>query len=347
MRTKSSAIAPPAIRAVSPSSAAPALANRSPSNSDASIPARPIGGRSPQVAAVTTAATVPLTDTGRIARLLARLSSSQVRVPAGPRSGGGEPGGRGAFSLYVPEYYDAGRVWPLVVALHGGSGNGRAFLWSWLRAARSRGAIVLAPTAIGQTWALTGPDHDTPNLVRIVDEVAARWRLDPERRLLTGMSDGGTMTYVLGLRAGCRFTHLAPIAAAFHPMLLSMMADSDRVRGLPVHIVHGALDWMFPAEMARGAEAALKAAGAKVTYRELAERLPDYVHGMGFTHVEFLPVAEHPYGGSWGYQVTGYFAPSARYGEPDDVAAMVAHLAGPGGRYVTGAVLSVDGGFSA
>ena len=60
---------------------------------------------------------------------------------------GGPAGTRGAFSLYVPEYYDPARAWPLVVAMHGGSGNGGAFLWSWLREARTRGFILLAPTA--------------------------------------------------------------------------------------------------------------------------------------------------------------------------------------------------------
>ena len=58
--------------------------------------------------------------------------------------------------------------------------------------------------------------------------------------------------------------------------------------------------------------------GRPLTYRELAEQLPAYVRDMGFTHVEFLPVAEHPFGGSWGYQVTSYFAPTARLGTPDD-----------------------------
>src|SRR5437667_259352 len=78
-----------------------------------------------------------------------------------------DSGTRGRFSLYVPEYYGGARAWPLVVALHGGSGNGRAFLWSWLRDARSRGAILASPTATGRTWALLGDDTDTPNLMRM------------------------------------------------------------------------------------------------------------------------------------------------------------------------------------
>ena len=192
---------------------------------------------------------------------------------------GGEPGARGAFSLYVPEYYSADRAWPLVVALHGGSGNGRAFLWSWLRAARSRGAIVVAPTAAGQTWALTGPDFDTPNLAHIVAEIGARWNLDRSRLLLTGMSDGGTFSYVSGLEPSSPFTHLAPVASAFHPML-AQAADSDRLQGLPIQVVHGALDWMFPVEMARAAVEALEAAGADVAYREIDDLAHTYPTDM-------------------------------------------------------------------
>ena len=59
--------------------------------------------------------------------------------------------------------------------------------------------------------------------------------------------------------------------------------------------------------------------GRPLTYREIAPKLIDHVTRLGFTHVEFLPLAEHPFTGSWGYQVSAYFAPTARYGTPDDL----------------------------
>ena len=77
----------------------------------------------------------------------------------------------------------------------------------------------------------------------------------------------------------------------------------------------------------------MRGAGNQVlTYREIAPRLAEHVRRFGFTHVELLPIAEHPFTGSWGYQVTGYFAPTARYGSPDDFRAFVdtLHAAGIG-----------------
>ncbi len=69
-----------------------------------------------------------------------------------------------------------------------------------------------------------------------------------------------------------------------------------------------------------------------LSYRELADELTEYVVNMGYTHVEFLPVMEHPYYGSWGYQTTGYFAPTSRFGPPQDFMVLVdrLHQAGVG-----------------
>jgi phospholipase/carboxylesterase len=198
-----------------------------------------------------------------------------------------EPGSRGGYSMYVPEYYTPDRRWPLVMALHGGSGNGRGFLWSWLREARSLGAILIAPTATGPTWALMGEDTDSPNLWRILEDARTRWNIDPARLLMTGMSDGGTFCCVSGLDGASPFTHLAPVSATFHP-LMAEMADAQRLQGLPVHIVHGTLDWMFPVQVARQTQQALAAAGANVTYREIDDLSHTYPREMNVAMLEWM-----------------------------------------------------------
>jgi phospholipase/carboxylesterase len=198
-----------------------------------------------------------------------------------------EPGSRGGFSLYVPEYYTPDRAWPLVMAMHGGSGNGRSFLWSWLRDARSYGAVLIAPTATGSTWALMGEDADTPNLARMLEAVRGRWNIDPKRMLLTGMSDGGTFCYVTGLETASPFTHLAPIASTFHP-LMAEMADAGRLRGLPIFLVHGKLDWMFPVQVARHTRDALSAAGADVIYREIDDLSHTYPREINAQILQWL-----------------------------------------------------------
>ncbi|MBR0926974.1 phospholipase [Bradyrhizobium diazoefficiens] len=220
------------------------------------------------------------------ADLLSRLEAG-TREDTGILHDHNEPGSRGGFSVYVPEYYTQDRAMPLVMAQHGGSGNGRGFLWSWLRDARSLGAILVAPTAIGPTWALMGDDVDTPNLMRILEAVRSRWTVDASRMLLTGMSDGGTFCYVSGLEAASPFTHLAPVSATFHP-LMAEMADATRLQRLPIFITHGRLDWMFPVQTARQTQAALVAAGADVTYREIDDLSHTYPREINAALMQWL-----------------------------------------------------------
>jgi phospholipase/carboxylesterase len=101
-------------------------------------------------------------------------------------------------------------------------------------------------------------------------EVRGRWNIDAIRMLLTGMSDGGTFTLLSGLTARSPVTHLAPAAASFHPLMLAV-AEPGRLAGLPIHLTHGAQDWMFPVAMARNAYRTLAAAGAAIMYREIAD----------------------------------------------------------------------------
>jgi phospholipase/carboxylesterase len=180
---------------------------------------------------------------------------------------------RGGFDLYVPESYDGSRPWPLVMALHGGSGNGEDFLWTWVREARSRQFILAAPTSLGSTWSMMGEDIDAPVLGRIVDYIATNWRVDRERVLLTGLSDGATYTLLCGLQQNAPFTALAPISGVLHPFNFDN-GNIERARGKRIYLVHGELDWMFPIAVARMAYEELRDAGADIVFRPL----PDLSH---------------------------------------------------------------------
>ena len=103
-------------------------------------------------------------------------------------------------------------------------------------------------------------------------------------------------------------------------------------------ITKAAHDWADDAWMARRAETDVHQGPMSIYelhvgswrpglgYRELADPLVEYVTALGFTHVEFMPLAEHPFGGSWGYQVTGYYAASSRFGSPDDLRHLIDRL---------------------
>lgn len=195
---------------------------------------------------------------------------------------------RGAVTLYVPEYYLDTRDWPLIVALHGGSGTGRGFVWSWLREAKSRGYLLAAPSSRGSTWA---PEDDGA-VAGLVDEIAERYHIDRSRVLLTGMSDGATFTFIFGLAHPDRFTALAPLCGVLHPAVLTQ-GYLENGRGLPVYMVHGAKDWLFPVETARMAA------------RVLAERKIDHVYRE-------LPALSHAYPRRENEHILNWFEEKAR-----------------------------------
>lgn len=200
--------------------------------------------------------------------LIQALSEGAGKENVGIMNANNERDQRGGFSLYVPENSEAGQTMPLVTVLHGGTGHGADFLWSWLREARSRGFMVLAPTSRMDTWSLMGEDYDLPNLMKILDYVRENWSLDEDHMMLTGMSDGGTYSLLAGLREDSPFTHLAPFSGVLHPEI-SMTGNMSQAQDKAIYLVHGVLDWMFPVETAQMAAEELKQAGADLTYREI------------------------------------------------------------------------------
>ncbi|MPY45331.1 1,4-alpha-glucan branching enzyme [Streptomyces phyllanthi] len=150
---------------------------------------------------------------------------------------------------------------------------------------------------------------------------------------LPGIGEGERYKFEITTRYGARFLKADPMARRTEapPATASVVAAAHhewRDQGWLAHRgdtpVHEAPFSVY--------EVHLPSWRPGLTYRELAEQLPPYVQDLGFTHVELMPVAEHPFGGSWGYQVTGFYAPTARLGTPDDFRYLVdsLHQAGIG-----------------
>jgi phospholipase/carboxylesterase len=224
-------------------------------------------------------------DSRDLVAALATALVAEAGPPVGVVHSGGEPGSRGASSLYVPEYWRPGCSWPLIVALHGGSGRGSDFLWSWVREARSRGLVVLAPTSRGDTWSLLAPEHDAEPLAQRVEQVITTYGIDRSRVLLTGMSDGGTFTPLAGLAESAPYTHLAPVSGVLAPL---DEGQRQRLRGRPVYLVHGALDWMFSIQIARLARDELERMGADLVWREIEDLSHTYPRDENAAIIDWL-----------------------------------------------------------
>ncbi|MBV8773226.1 MAG: phospholipase [Deltaproteobacteria bacterium] len=190
---------------------------------------------------------------------------------------------RSDYSLYVPERYTPDRCWPLIICLHGGYGEGYEYIWTWLRAARARGHIVLSPKSFDVTWTMTPNSIDTRSILTMLDEVGAEYSIDRSRLFLTGLSDGGIMTYLLGIEHHEIFAGIAPVAGALHPMVDPMLR-ARRGHELPIFVIHGVHDFIFPVTFTRQTNDLLKSLGYNLKYEEL----PDWGHALTYSINERL-----------------------------------------------------------
>lgn len=190
---------------------------------------------------------------------------------------------RAEYSLYVPEYYTPQRHWPLIVCLHGGFGHGDEYIWTWLRPAKSKGYLLLAPSSLGPTWSVLNPPLDIRSILAMLDEVLATYAVDRARIYLTGLSDGGIFTYLLGLARSELFAGIAPVAGQMHT-LVDTLLRKGRGKAAPIFVVHGALDYIFPVTFTRQTCNLLTRLGYNVTYKEL----PDWGHAYTYTINEQL-----------------------------------------------------------
>ncbi|MGO9267369.1 MAG: hypothetical protein ACLQBA_21235 [Candidatus Binataceae bacterium] len=190
---------------------------------------------------------------------------------------------RGKYSLYVPENYSPNREWPLIICLHGGYGQGYEYIWTWLRSARTRGYFLLSPKSLGETWSMTMNSPDTRSVMRMLDEVGEAYAIDRSRTYLTGLSDGGIFTYIMGLERHEIFTGLAPVAGALHTAVDPMLRTGTG-RELPIFVIHGVHDFIFPVSFTRQTNELLKMLKYDVKYEEL----PEWGHAFPYSINERL-----------------------------------------------------------
>ncbi|MRG58666.1 1,4-alpha-glucan branching protein GlgB [Agromyces sp. CFH 90414] len=177
--------------------------------------------------------------------------------------------------------------------------------------------------------------------VRVVGEFN-RW--DGQGHAMRSMGASGVWElFVPDLEPGASYKFELLTAAGDWVMKADPMARQAEIAPATASIVsHSAHEWRDGEWMSRRAATDAHAEPMSIYelhlgswrpgrgYRDVADELIEYLQWLGYTHVEFLPLAEHPFGGSWGYQVTGYYAATSRFGSPDDLRYLIDRLHGAG-----------------
>lgn len=189
------------------------------------------------------------------------------------------------YSLYVPPNYEPTREYPLVVCLHGAGFTGEAYLERWQPRLGDR-YILVCPTYPGGAWFTRGAEDLVLETLRAV---VFRYHVDPDRIFLTGMSNGGIGTWLIGMHHAPRFAGIAPMAAGIDDVLFPFLQN---LLTTPIYILHGARDNIMPVELSRLIAKELTRLGYLFAYRE-----HDRTHPMAGGH--FFPREELPQLVAW------------------------------------------------
>jgi len=220
--------------------------------------------------------------------------------------------------------------------------NDDAHLWQEARHFQCYEKLGAHPNQQGTWFATWAPNSDGVSVIGDFND----WNpdADPMRRTNAGLWE----VYVRGAQPGQHYKFRIQHHGHHHdktdPYAFAMEPPTgNAMEGLASRIVDfdydwGDTDWMEQRQGPSGTDAPLSIYevhlgswrrhqdGYSLSYREIAEPLADHVEDLGFTHVEFMPLAEHPYYGSWGYQIVGYYAPTFRYGDPEDLMYLIDYL---------------------
>ena len=148
------------------------------------------------------------------------------------------------YALYVPPSYTPAKIYPLIICLHGAGFGGDAYLDRWQP--RLQEAYILAcPTIEDGAW---WTKEAEALVLAVLDEVSRAYRIEPDRVFLSGMSNGGTGTFLIGLNHADRFAALIPMASAFPRALYPLLENARFTR---FYIIHGSRDQVVPVRYSR------------------------------------------------------------------------------------------------
>ncbi|MBH0191316.1 MAG: hypothetical protein HP492_06040 [Nitrospira sp.] len=165
------------------------------------------------------------------------------------------------LSLSIPATYDPSKSVGLVVCLHGAGFTGAAYLERW-QGRLGEGYLLACPTYPSGAWFTRRAEELVLATIR---ELRTRYHVDPDRIFLTGMSNGGIGTWLIGMHHASLFAGIAPMASGLDDILMPFLAN---LRNTPIYIIHGAKDQVMPVELSRSISRELKMLGYSHVYRE-------------------------------------------------------------------------------
>lgn len=184
------------------------------------------------------------------------------------------------YGLYVPLSYRPTKDYALVICLHGAGFTGDAYLERW-QTRLSDDYILACPTLVQGTWWTRQAEELVLATIRAVQ---ARYRIDPDRIFLTGMSNGGIGVWIIGSHHAPLFAGLAPMASGLDQVLFPFL---ENLRHTPVYLIHGRKDQVMPVELSRDIVKELTRLGYAFVYRE-----HDRAHSIAGGH--YFPREELP-----------------------------------------------------
>ncbi|MFO0772773.1 MAG: hypothetical protein U0173_17685 [Nitrospiraceae bacterium] len=207
-------------------------------------------------------------------------------------------GQRFQYSLYVPQSYQPSNSYPLILCLHGAGFTGEAYLERWQPRLGER-YILACPTYPAGAW-FTRKAEDL--VLAVIDTVRQRYHIDSDRIFLSGMSNGGIGTWLIGMHHAPLFAGLAPMASGIDDVVFPFL---ENLRSTPTYIIHGKHDQVMPVDLSRKLAAELKNLNYPFVYRE-----HDRTHPMAGGH--FFPREELP-------DLVGWFDGQRRVATPKAV----------------------------